>query len=85
MGSSHENLYQELGLEYLRQRRCMGRFCLLYNFFLTGQSSHAHNMHPQMKNYHRSSNTFDVFLCKTEYFKLKLHTSFFSPYHQQME
>ena len=31
-----------------------------------------------MKDSHRHSNNFHVFLCKTEYYKLHLHTSFLS-------
>ena len=38
-GSSREKLYQELGLEYLYQRRWARRLCLLYNVFSTGQPS----------------------------------------------
>ena len=35
-GSSCEKLYQELGLEYLYQRRWARRLCLLYKVFSTG-------------------------------------------------
>ena len=49
-GSSRNKLYQELGLEYLQQRRWMRRLCLC---FPTGQPSHIHNLIPQMSNSHR--------------------------------
>ena len=39
-GSSRENLYQALRLEYLYRRRWARRLCLLCNFFSTGQPSY---------------------------------------------
>ena len=45
-GSSCDKLYQELGLEYLQQKRWTRRLCLLYKFLLTGQPSHIHDLLP---------------------------------------
>ena len=67
--SYHDKLYQELGLEYLQQRRWMWQLCLLYKFLSTGQPSHIQNLLPQMSNSHPHLLTFHVFPCRTEYFK----------------
>ena len=47
-GSSRDKLYQELGLEYLQQRRRMRRLCLLYKFLSNAQPSPIHNLLLQM-------------------------------------
>lgn len=39
---SRDKLYQELGLEYLIQRRWMRKVCLLYKFLSAEQPSHIH-------------------------------------------
>ena len=65
-GSSPIKFYQELGLEYLQQRRRMRRLCLLYKIFSTGQQSRIHNLLLQMENSH-------VFPCRTEYFNRALN------------
>ena len=68
-GASRDKLNQELELEYLQQRRWMRRFCLLYKFLSTGQTSYILKLLPQMGNSHGHPNTFVVLPCRTEYLK----------------
>ena len=70
-GSSRDKLYQELGLEFLQQRRWMRRLCLLYKCFLQPENHHIyrHKLLSQIRNSHRHPNTFHVFPCRTVYFK----------------
>ena len=48
--SSCEKLYQELGLEYLYQRRWAKRLCLLYKVFSTGQPFYIYDLLPPMRS-----------------------------------
>ena len=68
-GSSRDKLCQELVVEYLQLRRWMRRLRLLYKCFSTGQTSHIHNLLPQIRNFHRHPNIFHVFPRRIEYFK----------------
>ena len=68
-GSSHEKLYQELGLEYLYRRRWARRFCLLYKVFSTGQPSYIYDLLPPLRSSRRHVNSFNLVTCKSEYFK----------------
>ena len=68
-GSSREKLYQELGLEYLYQRRCARRLYLLYKVFSTGQPSYIYDLLPPMRSSCRHVNLFNTVFCKSEYFK----------------
>ena len=67
-GSSREKLYQELGLEYLYQRRWARRLCLLCKGFSTGQRSYIYDLLPSMRSSRRHVNSFNTFFCKSEYF-----------------
>ena len=67
--SSREKLYQELGLEYLYQRRWARRLCLLYKVFSTGQPSYIYNLLPSMSSSRQHVNSFNTVSCKSEYFK----------------
>ena len=67
--SSHEKLYQELGLEYLYRRRWVRRFCLLYKVFSTGQPSYMYDLLPPLISSCQHVNSFDLVTCKSEYFK----------------
>ena len=69
IGSSREKLYQELGLEYLYRRRWVGRLCLPYNVFSTGQPSYIYDLLPPLRSSHRHVNSFNLVSCKSEYFK----------------
>ena len=68
-GSSCEKLYQELGLEYLYQRRWARRLCLLYKVFSTGQPSYIYDLLTSMRSSRRHVNSFNTVSCKSEYFK----------------
>ena len=59
-GSSREKLHQELGLEYLYQRRWARRLCLLYKFFSTGQPSYIYDLLPPMRSSRRHVNSFNT-------------------------
>ena len=67
--SSLDKLFHQLELEYLQQRRWMRILCLLPKFLSTKQTSHIHNLLPQVRNCYRHLNTSNVFTCRTEYLK----------------
>ena len=67
--SSREKLYQELGLEYLYQRRWARRLWLLYKVFSIGQPSYIYDLLPPMRSSRRHVNSFNTVSCKSEYFK----------------
>ena len=68
-GSSCEKLYQELGLEYLYQRRWARRLFVLCKVFSTGQPSYIYDLLPPMRRSGRHVNSFNTVSCKSEYFK----------------
>ena len=68
-GSSCKKLYQELGLDYLYQRRWARRLCLLYKVFSTGQPSYIYDLLPSMRSSRRHVNSFNKVSCKSECFK----------------
>ena len=45
-GTSREKLYQELGLEYLQQRRWMRRLCLFYKVVSTKLAAYIYDIIP---------------------------------------
>ena len=51
-GSSLEKLYQDLGLDYLYQKRWVKRLCLLYKFFSIGQLSYIYDALPPITSFH---------------------------------
>ena len=68
-GTSREKLYQELGLEYLHQRRWMRRFCLFYKVVSTKLTAFIYDTIPPVSQSQRHPNTFYSISCRTEYFK----------------
>ena len=68
-GISCEELYQELGLEYLQQRRWIRRLCLFYKVVSTKLPAYIYNFFPPVRQFQRYPNTFTSFSCRTEYFK----------------
>ena len=68
-GTSREKLYQELGLEYLHQRRWMRRFCLFYKVVSTKLPAFIYDTIPPVSQLQRHPNTFNSISCRTEYFK----------------
>ena len=67
--TSREKLYQELGLEYLHQRRWMRRFCLFYKVVSTKLTAFIYDTIPPVSQSQRHPNTFNSISCRTEYFK----------------
>ena len=68
-GTSREKLYQELGLEYLHQRRWMRRFCLFYKVVSTKLTAFIYDTILPVSQSQRHPNTFNSISCRTEYFK----------------
>ena len=68
-GTSREKLYQELGLEYLQQRRWMRRLCLFYKVVSTKLPAYIYDIIPPVRQSQRHPNTFNSISCRTEYFK----------------
>ena len=68
-GTSREKLYQELGLEYLQQRRWMRRLCLFYKVVSTKLPAYIYDLIPPVRQSQRHPNTFNSISCRTEYFK----------------
>ena len=62
-----EKLCQELGLEYLRQRRWMRLLCLLTKLFQLSVI-----FIPPVREFQRHPNTFNSSSCRTEYLKNSL-------------
>ena len=69
-GPSREKLYQELGLEYIQQRRWMRRFCLFYKVVITKLPAYIYDIIPPLRRSQRYPNTFNSISCRTEYFKI---------------
>ena len=54
-GTSREKLYQELGLEYLQQRRCMRRLCLFSKIVSTKLPAYIYII-PLVRQFQRHPN-----------------------------
>ena len=52
-GTSREKLYQQLGLEYFQQRRCMRRLCLFYKVVSTKLPAYIYNIIPPVSQSQR--------------------------------
>ena len=68
-GTSREKLYQELGLEYLQQRRWMRRLCSFYKVVSIKLPAYIYDIIPPVRQSQRHPNTFNSIICRTEYFK----------------
>ena len=64
-----EKLYQELGLEYLYQRRWLRILYLLYKVFSTSQPFYIYDILPSMRSLRRQVSLSNMVSCKSEYFK----------------
>ena len=62
-------MYQELGLEYLQQRRLMRYLRLFYKVVSTELPAYIYDFIPLVRQSQRHPNTFNSFSCRTEYFK----------------
>ena len=61
--------YQELGLEYLHDRRWMRRLCLFYKVFFNKVPKYIYELIPPFRHSFRNPNSFTSFTCRTVYFK----------------
>ena len=68
-GTSREKLYQELGLEYLQQRRWMRRFCLFYRVVSTELPAYIYDFIPPVRQSQKHPNTFVSFSWKLRILK----------------
>ena len=68
-GTSREKPYQELGLEYLQQRRWMRQLCLFYKVVSTKLPAYIYDIIPPVAQFQRLPNTFNCISCRTEYFE----------------
>ena len=69
-GTSPEKLYQELGSNYLQQRRYMGHLYLFYKVVSVELPAYIYDFIPPVRQFQRHPHTFNFFLCRTEYFKI---------------
>ena len=68
-GTSREKLYQELGREYLQQRRWMRRLCLFHKVVSTKIAACIYDFIPPVRQSQRHPNTLNSFSFRTKYFK----------------
>ena len=70
-GMSKEKLYNELGLEYLKDRRRMRRLCLFHKIYNLKSPKYLYNLIPSVNGFYITRNNTNVpsFNCRTEYFK----------------
>ena len=70
-GTSKEKLYNELGLEYLKDRRWMRRLCLFHKIYNLKSPKYLYNLIPSVNRIYVTRNNTNVpsFNCRTEYFK----------------
>ena len=66
-----EKLYNELGLEYLKDRRWMRRLCLFHKIYNLKSPKYLYNLIPSVNRFYDTRNNTNVpsFKCRTEYFK----------------
>ena len=68
-GTCRARLYQELGLEYLQQRRWMSRLRLFYKVVSTKLPAYIYDTIPPVSQSQRHPNTFNSISCRTNCFK----------------
>ena len=68
-GASKEKLYQELGLEYLRNRRWLRRMSYLYKIISTKSPSYLYELIPLLQRSHRYPGCFKTLRCRIEHFR----------------
>ena len=71
-GTSKEKLYQELGLESLRNRRWLRRMSYLYEIILTKLPPYLYDLIPPLQRSHRYPGSFKTLRCRTELFRNSL-------------
>ena len=68
-GTSKEKLYQELGLESLRNRRWLRRLSYLYKIISTKLPPYLYDLIPPLQRSHRYPGCFKTLRCRTELFR----------------
>ena len=68
-GTSKEKLYQELGLESLRNRRRLRRMSYLYKIISTRLPPYLYDLIPPLQRSHRYPGCFKTLRCRTELFR----------------
>ena len=68
-GSSKIKLYQELGLEFLKERRWMRRLCYLYKIISLQKPTYLYSCLPTQTISRRYPNSFALFRCRTIFFE----------------
>ena len=72
--SSKEKLYQELGLESLKDRRWVRKLCYLYKVISSKRPSYLYDMLPPLQRSQRNQGFFQPLPCRTEIFKYSFFT-----------
>ena len=68
-GTSREKLYQELGLESLKDRRWLRRLCYLHKVLSTKLPAYLYELIPPIINSHRNPGCYRAFYCRTDLFR----------------
>ena len=76
-GTSREKLYQELGLEPLRHRRCYRKLCLFYKVFKNEYPQYLFHLIPVRHLSHTSRNVHNIPIFNVKQFFQKLFLSFY--------
>ena len=67
-GTSGEKLYQELGLESLKDRRWLKRMSYLYKIISTKLPTYFHELIPPLQRSHQYPGCFQTLHCRTTFF-----------------
>ena len=68
-GTSKGKLYQELGLESLKDRRWLRRMSYLYKIISTKLPPYLYELVPPQQRSHRYPSCFQIFRCRTTFFR----------------
>ena len=68
-GTSSEKLYQELGLESLKDRRWMRRLCYLHKVLSTKLPTYLYELIPPIINSHHNPGCYRALYCRTDLFR----------------
>ena len=68
-GTSREKLYQELGLESLKDRRWLRRLCYLHKVLSTNLPAYLYELIPPIINSHRNPGCYRALYCRTDLFR----------------
>ena len=77
-GTPEEKLYNELGLEYLKDRRWMRRLCLFPKIYNLKSPKYLYNVIPSITRFYDTRNNTNVpsSKCRTEHFKNSFFPNF---------